>query len=161
MKASKVILNVLMVIMGFAIWFAIYMAYETGELAAVGGSAVDMALFGFVFGVGLILWGLYGLIRGLTQKKAAPQPTMTIPIPHPVKVAPQPVAPEPAKPPTAPEASPIKVSFILTDSEQEVLNYITKRGGRISLSQASEELGLSEARLKETIDKLKEKKYLE
>ncbi|MEM3736636.1 MAG: hypothetical protein QXJ75_00895 [Candidatus Bathyarchaeia archaeon] len=51
MKTSKVILNVLMVIMGFAIWFSIYMAYESGELVVVGGSAVDMALLGFVLGI--------------------------------------------------------------------------------------------------------------
>ena len=37
----------------------------------------------------------------------------------------------------------------------KVLDYINRHGGEISIPQASEELGLSEATLKETIDKLK------
>jgi hypothetical protein len=49
----------------------------------------------------------------------------------------------------------------LTDFEEEVLDYIDKHGGEISVPQASKELGLSEARLKATIDKLREKGYLE
>lgn len=57
--------------------------------------------------------------------------------------------------PTAPSHPP------LTDLEEEVLDYIIKHGEEISIPQASEELGLSEARLKATIDKLKEKNYLE
>jgi len=36
-----------------------------------------------------------------------------------------------------------------------VLDYVNRHGGEISIPQASEELGLSEATLKETIDKLK------
>lgn len=57
--------------------------------------------------------------------------------------------------PTAPSLPP------LTELEEEVLGYIDKHGGEISIPQASEDLGLSEARLKATIDKLKEKKYIE
>jgi hypothetical protein len=49
----------------------------------------------------------------------------------------------------------------LTDLEEEVLDYIDKHGEEISVPQASKELGLSEARLKATIDKLKEKGYVE
>jgi len=49
----------------------------------------------------------------------------------------------------------------LTDLEKEVLDYIDRHGGEISVPQASEELGLREARLKATIDKLKEKGYIE
>jgi DNA-binding MarR family transcriptional regulator len=45
--------------------------------------------------------------------------------------------------------------------EGEVLDYIDKHGGEISVRQASKELGLSEARLKATIGKLKEKRYIE
>jgi len=52
-------------------------------------------------------------------------------------------------------------SQILTDLEDEVLNYIDKYGGEISVSKACEELGLSEDRLKATIDKLKKKGYVE
>jgi len=48
----------------------------------------------------------------------------------------------------------------LKDLEEEVLDYISKHGGEISVSKACEELGLSEARLKATIDKLKEKGYI-
>lgn len=49
----------------------------------------------------------------------------------------------------------------LTDLEEEVLDYIDKHGGEISVPRASKELGLSEARLKATIDKLKEKSCIE
>jgi hypothetical protein len=49
----------------------------------------------------------------------------------------------------------------LTDLEEEVLDYIDKHGGEISIQEASKGLGLSEARLKATIDKLKEKGYIE
>ena len=49
----------------------------------------------------------------------------------------------------------------LTDLEEEVFDYIDKHGGEISIQEASKELGLSEARLKATIDKLKEKGYIE
>jgi tRNA G26 N,N-dimethylase Trm1 len=41
----------------------------------------------------------------------------------------------------------------------KVLDYINKHEGEISIPQASEELGLSETRLKATIDKLKEKGF--
>lgn len=57
--------------------------------------------------------------------------------------------------PTVPSLPP------LTDLEGEVLNYIVKHGEEISIPQACEELGLSEARLKATIDKLKGKGYIE
>jgi len=49
----------------------------------------------------------------------------------------------------------------LTDLEEEVLDYIDKHGGEISIPKASKELGLSEARLRATIGKLKEKGYIE
>jgi hypothetical protein len=49
----------------------------------------------------------------------------------------------------------------LTDLEEEVLDYMDKHGGEISIPKASEELGLSEARLMATINKLKEKTYIE
>jgi hypothetical protein len=49
----------------------------------------------------------------------------------------------------------------LTDLEEEVFDYIDKHEGEISIQEASKELGLSEARLKATIDKLKEKGYIE
>lgn len=54
----------------------------------------------------------------------------------------------------------IPVHPALTDLEEEVLDYIINHGEEISIPQASEELGLSEARLKSTIDKLKEKNYI-
>jgi hypothetical protein len=68
----------------------------------------------------------------------------------------KPSAPLPAVPPR-----PIKVFSTPTDLEEEVLNYITKHGGKISLSRAGKDLGLSEARLNATINKLKEKGKLD
>lgn len=122
-----------------------------GESVAMDPS---VSVFVGVFTLFMLVSGIWELMKSRRRpaEPVAPAPT--------VRPAAPPAEP-PAAAPTLPSPPPIKVSFVLTDTEEEVLNYITKRGGRISLSQASKDLGLSETRLKATIDKLKEKGKLE
>ncbi|KUO42991.1 MAG: hypothetical protein APU95_02575 [Hadesarchaea archaeon YNP_N21] len=127
-------------------------AIASGEPAAMDP---NVSILVGVFTLFMLASGIWELMKSRRRQAEPIVPAPTTPPPAPTVPSP------PTAPPPPPPPSPIKVSFVLTDTEEEVLNYITKHGGRISLSQASRDLGLSEARLKATINKLKEKGKLE
>jgi len=138
------------VLFAFAILipFIYLQAVSEGEPAALDPRA--LAFVG-IFEVFLIGSGIGELLKARKAKRRPAEPLA------PTQTAPPPLT-APAMPPSPP---PIKVSFTLTDLEEEVLDYIIKHGGRISIEQASKDLGLSEDRLKKTINSLKEKGKIE